>query len=156
MPALQKYSATQIGSVSADAADRRVTWTTSLPLLLSQLDLAIRKPVRHRRLRQRRNFLAEQLGELSETDTLRNRVGNVGPSEPRSKSASPAVPARKSRKGKHRAVPETDVHLKPAKTATIPEEPQAKPEAWFLDVASPTWADLRAIGKVCNSWISVY
>ena len=63
--------------------------------------------------------------------------------------AAAAAAVRRGKKGKQRA----GVCVNPA---TILEELQAKPKAWFLDVANPTWADLRAIGKVCCIFILIF
>lgn len=108
--------------------DRRITWSTSLPLILGQLDLAMRKSDRNHRTRERNKSRgpADDLSfpHHSQIPTIK----------------SPSA-ARRGRKGKHRE----QMHPKPA---TILEEPQVKRQAWFLDVANPTWADLRAIGRV--------
>ena len=55
------------------------------------------------------------------------------------------VAAHKNRKGKEKAkslptIIEQNVNIK--------VEPRLIPKAWYLDVASPSWEDLRAIGKV--------
>jgi magnesium transporter len=57
---------------------------------------------------------------------------------------------RTTRKGK-----EKDMHLRPQTSLPmhIPiemGEGNRAPKAWWLDVSSPTWEDMRAIGKVNN------
>lgn len=145
LPAVQQDPTIQSGSHRIDSSDRRITWTTSLPLILGHLDLATRKPVKPRRPRPRHKGIAleDSVAESSpDIAPYIPRIYRVGPSIKKSKSASPAG-IRRAKKGKHRDGPVSNLKPKP-----IPEGPQAKREAWFLDVANPTWADLRAIGKV--------
>lgn len=53
---------------------------------------------------------------------------------------------RRGGKGKHR---ENRNHLH------YPETASKTPRAWFLDVSSPTWGDLKAIGKVLPTFDEV-
>jgi magnesium transporter len=111
-----------IPSAELPIGNQRIIETSSLPLILGQLDLAMRtrnsKPGRHRRGRQQR---------ANQRQPTIHEEGDESP-------ARPAVGARKNRKGKRRADDDTPVAR----------------SAWFLDVANPTWADLRAIGKVLH------
>ena len=111
-------------SYSPNCADGRITFSSSLPSVLSKLEAATQKHAKVRRVRNKHRLV---------------HVTDSSPSPPTPPFASISnlqIP-RKANKGKNRVVP-----------ATIPEEPSLKPQAWFLDVANPTWADLRAIGKV--------
>ncbi|KDR84946.1 hypothetical protein GALMADRAFT_1322166 [Galerina marginata CBS 339.88] len=147
MPAVPQPQDAQIGSDGVDAS-RRTTWTASLPLVLAQLDLAMRKPARHHRARPRHK--GADLEDVDQSSGTRSpfftRPHRGSSSVQRSHSASPAG-ARRAKKGKHRAMPESIVIPKAQQTF---EEFQPKPEAWFLDVANPTWADLKAIGKLLH------
>lgn len=126
--------------------DRRITWTTSLPLVLHQLGLATRRPGRAHRGRPR----GKRPLSVGPSDGERyfERRARTGGSTDEARLAAAAAAVRRGKKGKQRA----GVRVKPE---TILEELQAKPEAWFLDVANPTWADLRAIGKVCCSRVLI-
>jgi magnesium transporter len=114
-----------------------LTSSTSLSLVLDQLDLAIKRAERNRRFRQRHRSPPRQSSILDFScfppQTVHDNQSGSGPVHPS---------ALRGRKGKQRESPTT------AKFPPIIEEPISKSQAWFLDVASPTWADLRAIGKV--------
>ena len=62
-----------------------------------------------------------------------------------------------TRGGPRNVIPPARTHSKDPRTKTVGtqiwssnhhHQHFAKPEAWFLDVASPTWEDMREIGKV--------
>ena len=127
--------------------DRRITWTTSLPLVLHQLALATRRPGRAHRGRPR----GKRPLSVGPSDGERyfERRARTSGSVDEARLAAAAAAVRRGKKGKQRA----GVCVNPA---TILEELQAKPKAWFLDVANPTWADLRAIGKVCCSFVLIF
>ena len=99
----------------------------------------MKKGGRNRRLRQRHRSppvnpatLDLDLSSFASQMVHDNQSGPLHPRAPR------------GGKGKHRESPIG------TKTPVI-EESISKPQAWFLDVANPTWADLRAIGKVLSS-----
>ncbi|KAF8807362.1 hypothetical protein BYT27DRAFT_7223192 [Phlegmacium glaucopus] len=106
------------------------TSSTSLPLVLNQLDLAIKKAKRNRRLRQRRT--SPQFSSFASLTVHDNQSDQVHLRAPR------------GRKGKHRESPTR------AKSPPVIEGSTSKPQAWFLDVANPSWADLHAIGKLLH------
>lgn len=128
---LRNQPGTAVDLENRQPKDHSLTSSTSLPLVLKQLDLAIRKTARNHRLRQRHRSPAANPSSLDfASQTEHNQSGSVYPRAPR------------GRKGKHRESPTR------TKSLLITEEPISEPQAWFLDVANPTWADLRAIGKV--------
>ena len=102
--------------------------STSLSLVLNQLDFAIKKETRLPRQRHRGPREPTNLDFLSQTV--------------QSGSSPVHSSTIRGRKGKHRELPTT------ARFPPVIEEPISRSQAWFLDVANPTWADLRAIGKV--------
>jgi len=106
--------------------------STSLSFVLNQLDFAIKKANPLLRRRHRKPLKPSSLDFLSETV--------------QSGSGSSTL---RGRKGKHRESPT-------ARFPPIIEEPISKSQAWFLDVGNPTWADLRAIGKVLFSVTLIY
>ena len=115
------------------STNQSLTSSTSLTLVLNQLDLAIKKAGRNRRTRQRHRNPPRNTSNLdfsSFPSQLDNQIG-----------LGPDPPAPRGRKGKHR-------ESSTVEPTPIIEEPIFKSQAWFLDVANPTWADLRAIGKV--------
>ncbi|KAF9040578.1 hypothetical protein BJ165DRAFT_1549223 [Panaeolus papilionaceus] len=128
--------------LQTEAHDRRVTRSTSLPLILTQLDLAMKKMGRRRRVRQRNRVSTSQPPARATSSSPVKSLVFQGPSKSRSASLS-----RRGRKGKDKEQLPTHRHPKPT---TILEEPQPKAQAWFLDVSNPTWADLRAIGKLLH------
>jgi magnesium transporter len=149
IPAAHQLPGSLIGSdlnTRKEMGNRRIVWTTSLPLVLAQLDIASRKSGKHRRLRHHQNeTLIEQTTSAAASHTLtQTSLGIPSPSTSQLRSSSPG-PARKAKKGKEREAHTGNEKLIPI---SIQEEPPLRPAAWFLDVANPTWADLRAIGKV--------
>jgi magnesium transporter len=129
-----------------EMGNHHILWTTSLPLVLAQLDIASRKFGKHRRLRHHQNeTLTEQTTSVAASHTLTQTIlGIPSPSTSQVRSPSPG-PARKAKKGKEREAPVGNEKPIPI---SIQEDLPLRPAAWFLDVANPTWADLRAIGKV--------
>jgi len=118
-------------------SDRPAISTSSLPTILSQIEVAIRNTGRQHRHRHRRR------GNRTFEEMNHQLLAYAGPST----NNSLTTPVRRDRKGKAQA----NNIFKPT---TIVEEPHTKPQAWFLDVANPSWADLRAIGKV--SLVTLY
>ncbi|KAG6890374.1 hypothetical protein C0992_001964 [Termitomyces sp. T32_za158] len=98
-------------SSSKDAASC-ITPTTSLPLLLQQLDMAVRKATKAYRSYDRQHL-------------------------PSSKSHA------------KRPMRQQDYMLpSPAVTSLVSQA--IKPKVWYLDVASPTWEDMRTLGKILH------
>ncbi|KAG6890433.1 hypothetical protein C0995_008787 [Termitomyces sp. Mi166 len=95
-------------SSSRDAAPH-TTLTTSLPLLLQQLDIAVKKATKAHRNHARQHLTT---GKNHAKRPIRHQDYML---------PSPAVPS------------------------FIPRS--TKPKAWYLDVASPTWEDMRTLGK---------
>ncbi len=114
---------------------QKFTLTSSLASVLSQLDTALKKASKARRYQER--------ARLTKTTDIPSHQDFMLP-----ESAIPTRPAsfndlteiRKPRKGKQR---------EPLITSTsIVNDPS--PKTWFLDVASPTSADMHAIGKLLH------
>jgi len=127
----QSASQTGVDLNSNTRSDRPAISTSSLPTILSQIEVAIRNTGRQHRHRHRRR------GNRTFEEMNHQLLAYAGPSTNNSLTTS----VRRDRKGKAQA----NNIFKPT---TIVEEPHTKPQAWFLDVANPSWADLRAIGKV--------
>jgi magnesium transporter len=132
----QNHSGAAMDIEDRQSTNQSLTSSTSLTLVLNQLDLAITKAGRNRRIRQRhrnppRNPSSLDFSSFPSQLADDNQFGSG--LDPR---------ASRSKKGKHRESSTA------AESTSIMEEPTLKPQAWFLDVANPTWVDLRAIGKV--------
>jgi len=142
LPAAHQLPGSLIGTnldTSKEAGDHRIFWTTSLPLVIAQLDTAYRKSGKHRRLRHHQNETStEQTSSVTASHTLSQTLLGIS-------SPSTSGSARKQKKGKQREAQAGNANFIPI---SIQEELLLRPAAWFLDVANPTWADLRAIGKV--------
>ena len=104
------------------------TTTTSLSLILGQLDLICRRSLKNRG--------ACGTGQFETNVTEVNSVFSVE----HAISASRFTSTKRDRKGKRRA------NSLPVIVEQDLSEPSQK--AWYLDVASPSWEDLREIGKV--------
>ncbi len=95
------------------------TTTTSLPLILGQLDVIFRRSLKTRRTHGR-----DQLLNKDFVENLKSSIGRVA----------------QDRKGKKR--------VDPLPAILECDLCESSPKAWYLDVASPSWEDLREIGKV--------
>ena len=134
----QNHSGPAIDTEDRQSTNQSLTSSTSLTLVLNQLDLAIKKAGRNRRTRQRHRNPPRNPSSLDFSSFPSQLVND-------NQSGSGLDPrAPRGRKGKHRESESSTA----AESTSIIEEPTLKPQAWFLDVANPTWADLRAIGKV--------
>lgn len=129
IPELRLQSDLAPGSISN--AIPHISSTTSLPVLLTQLTAVIR--LSGRRRRQHHRIRGMKSSQRTSNPPLHPRLLSLDDSVPRSHLTT-------TRKGKQ--------HENMIRPARLPEDPQVKPQAWFLDVSSPTWADLQAIGKV--------
>lgn len=121
-----------------DDHPQRVLLTSSLDSVLSQLDAALKKTTKTRRNRKDLTPSRNSSGITADTHQHLMLPENLkAPS--RAASFTDLAALRKSKKGKTRdaieVLPETEkfVHAY---------------NPWFLDVASPTSEDMRAIGKV--------
>ena len=129
----QNHSGAAVEIGDRQSTNQSLTSSTSLTLVLNQLDLAIKKAGRNRRTRQRHRNPPRNTSSLDLFSFPSQLVHDhqFGP--------GPDPPATRSRKGKHR---------ESSTAESIPNMEELKSQAWFFDVANPTWADLRAIGKV--------
>lgn len=127
-----------------EGKDDRILSTTSLSFLLRQLE-NITKRTRNRRPRGRSRGPQNILEPSRSTGRHHLNADNlVRPLH----SASSFDPSKKSKKGKSRQSPAVS-------SAPVASKPRLMPKAWFLDVASPTWADLKALGKVSKDAIFI-
>lgn len=126
----------------------RIISTTSLSFTINRLD-AIMKASRSRKSRGRGKEPPRAEVPVTHPSPPSRPRSNSGSEFRKSRAAFPAFAASKKRKGKRRAV--TAVKSLPTRPVVHSKPPQKlMPKAWFLDVASPTWADLRAIGMLLH------
>lgn len=128
------------------AINERIIWTTSLPLVLSQVEAAMKRRSRPRRPRGRSRGPSTRSNgstpaEYFERQEVAHNLATSGVN---------SATVRKLKKGKQRD-PHASLRRAELPTGCDPptlDETHVLPKAWFLDVASPTWEDLRALGKV--------
>lgn len=130
------------------ATNERIIWTTSLPLVLGKVEAAMKRPSRPRRPRGR----SRGPSTWSDGSTPAEYFEGQEFAHTFATSGVNSATFRKLKKGKQR-----DPHAS-LKRAEPPTEcdplsldaTHVLPKAWFLDVASPTWEDLRALGKLLH------
>ncbi|KAF8642334.1 hypothetical protein AX16_009603 [Volvariella volvacea WC 439] len=109
--------------------------TTSLPTIVNELGAALTKSAKYRKNHERNRVHRERI-KVSRNDLPHLKIAcDINASG----SSSEPTTGAAQRKGKHK-VP----HVGGVKT------PKAPPRAWFLDVASPTWEDMKAIGRLLH------
>lgn len=129
--------------------EERTTRTTSLQSVLSQLDIALKRANKARKPRNRPRPTRQP--PFEDAVPLLPHLDYMIPdpdysSQPGSSSSQSPIPTL--RKGKQREGLAAPSPL-PSSLVGISSTPGAANQpAWWLDVASPTWEDMRAIGKV--------
>lgn len=109
------------GVSEEQAKERRIIRTLSLPLILARLDSALKKSAKARRHFER--------------------------------TAASTIPSlSNSTKGKGRGLPQPDKLNSGSNSSLVSKTMTTLPheKSWWLDVASPTWDDLRSIGKLLH------
>jgi magnesium transporter len=125
---------------------QRVSHTSSLPLILGQLDMVLKKSEKARRIHRSRPMSPGRLP--ADPASFPDYMLPLAPSHPVSVTDL-GVP-RIKKKGKEKG-PLFRPHTSPPMSIPIEMgEGNRAPKAWWLDVSSPTWEDMRAIGKVNN------
>ncbi|KAH8120176.1 hypothetical protein DFH11DRAFT_1558780 [Phellopilus nigrolimitatus] len=112
----------QSAEARVQANERRIIRTTSMPLIVAQLDSALKKSAKWRRTR-------EKTADIPLASVINKGKGRKPKASGDALNISQALAASTSSKC-------TDVH-----TAE---------KGWWLDIASPTWDDLRSIGKLLH------
>lgn len=143
----KKFSANEEGNVPSS---QRVVQTSSLSLILEQLDSALKKSKKDRRSRSHSRPMSPERstqGPSMTKDATSQHLDYMtdpmlAPSRPASFTDLAGLP---SKKGKEREGTLRFAVSKPK--AELPTSLRA-PKAWWLDISSPTWEDMRAIGKV--------
>ncbi|KAF9015124.1 hypothetical protein BDQ17DRAFT_1340517 [Cyathus striatus] len=117
-----------------------------LPPSLSQ---AVKKSLKARRPHgRRRNPRAQDDLDIALSPHMHYMMPETLLGLPSSSTSDPAQ-SRREKKGKYKenAAPRSSG----SPVSSLPNgQPQLMPKSWFLDVASPTWEDLRALGKLLH------
>ncbi|KAH7916403.1 hypothetical protein BJ138DRAFT_1139654, partial [Hygrophoropsis aurantiaca] len=147
-PALSPDSA-QLSSLSSTQPKEYISLSSSLPLILSQLETALKKPSKTRRNREKSRQQSTQTTSTQHQDYMLPDSFKA-PSRPASFTDLAAF--RTSRKGKQRETPQPPNSQIPPKISIFGAAHEARraPKAWWLDVASPTWDDMRSIGQLLH------
>ncbi|KAI0724624.1 hypothetical protein C8T65DRAFT_599267 [Cerioporus squamosus] len=164
------------GAKSQAAADRKaaraalqdpILRSTSLDVVMNRLNAVLRESAKARRVRTEPAQTQPQARSTPPTIALSPHSRPLSPlhqdymlsDESDVARSTPSIPGhgaqRKDGKGKQRASvvqlpqspPVVPVASPPPQIAL---EPQRAPKAWWLDVSSPTWEDMCAIGKLLH------
>lgn len=166
-----------VGARSQAAAERKaaraalqdpILRSTSLEVITSRLNTVLRERAKARRVRMEHPQTQTQVRATPPTvtvsppsrplsplhqDYMLSDASNVARSSPSIPGYGPRRMDGRDGKGKHRAStvqisqsPVVVPSVSPPPSITV--EPQRAPKAWWLDVTSPTWEDMCAIGKV--------
>ncbi|KAG2023640.1 cation transporter [Coprinopsis cinerea AmutBmut pab1-1] len=135
-----------------DEGKNRVLSTTSLSTVISHLE-AVMRASRGRKPRGRSKGPHQLVGSSSGSRGAPNmdqqtsrRLKHDAKSRALGYSHPPGT---KKKKGKRRAV-SSFARVASGSSKDKPQASSLMPKAWFLDVASPTWEDLRALGKLLH------
>jgi magnesium transporter len=130
-------------------AHSRISRTTSLPLILGQLTTALKAPARARRHQdciatQKQDGTPRSTPILHHSPVLPDHI--KAPS--RAASFTEISEPPKGRKGKERQAGQPQTSSMNRAFPLENSDSHRHLKAWWLDVASPSWEDMRAIGKV--------
>ncbi|KAJ7169842.1 hypothetical protein C8R46DRAFT_897196 [Mycena filopes] len=132
------YLPSSLAAGPENSDTHRVTQTASLAPILGQLENALKKSTKAMRQQERER---RPRPDLDPPRHLHFMLPDDVKAPSRAASFTDlASRGEVHRKGKHREGPA--VHTS--------DKPPSMPRAWFLDVASPTWDDMRAIGKLLH------
>ncbi|KAJ7038243.1 hypothetical protein C8F04DRAFT_951450 [Mycena alexandri] len=126
---------------NTDAHSSRITQTTSLSSILGKLENALKKSTKAMRQQERERLPRPDLDPPRPRHLHFMLPDDVKAPSRAASFTDLASRAEIHRKGKHREG--QAVH-------PSADKPLSMPKAWFLDVSSPTWDDMRAIGKLLH------
>jgi hypothetical protein len=131
---------------------QQVVRTFSLDLILPHLEISLRRRGKSRRARPRGGATATEPDYPHRGRTLwRDGAGNA------SRVDELDDASHRLEKGKDKMASATPPPMNAPKRPSIPlpvRDPEAGklPPAWWLDVANPSWEDMRTLGKVSSSF----
>ncbi|KAF7339502.1 hypothetical protein MSAN_02164600 [Mycena sanguinolenta] len=123
-------------SLASDANTQHIQTTSDLSSILRQLDTALKRSTRARRQQERER--SPPALDPPKPRHLHYMLPDAVKTPSRAASFTDlSALAESQRKGK-------------GKEGQATKRPLSVPKAWFLDVSSPTWDDMRAIGKLLH------
>ncbi|EKM83913.1 hypothetical protein AGABI1DRAFT_66982 [Agaricus bisporus var. burnettii JB137-S8] len=137
----QSSRCTARGHDDGDYGSKKVIRTSSLSLVLDQLGERLKRTTRGRRLHGKFGVGTLPLHQSRKVTYKPQGQSVIIATESGSATPLQGSNIRRSDKGKHREGSNHLHHLQATSRA---------PRAWFLDVSSPTWGDLKAIGKLLH------
>ncbi|KAH7925205.1 hypothetical protein BV22DRAFT_1195365 [Leucogyrophana mollusca] len=138
----------QLSALPSTQPNEYISHSSSLPLILSELETALRKPSRARRNREKsRQQTTSSSGSAQHQDSLLPESLRA-PSRPASFTDLDGF--RAARKGKQKEIPHPIPEVPKMSIFGATHEVRRAPKAWWLDVASPSWDDMRSIGKLLH------
>jgi magnesium transporter len=149
-------SSQDVGLIEEEQEQRSIR-TFSLDVLLPHLEHIRRKPGKPRRPRRRSRTTPSELDHFRLPRNLDPRRGHSAKLEPPNAIRTNALkdPLLKVEKGKGKDMTSSTIPPpNPPQTASTSRRDSVEgkpPQAWWLDVASPTWEDMRTLGKVSSS-----
>ena len=140
------------GEEPIDEAEQIVR-TFSLDQMLPHLDSVLRKYDKPRRARHHARAQSAELDQPRYSHNLRPPQSSSSEGEPGNSSRvdpSGITTSPKEEKGKHKLSSIAPPPNAPQVTTPSPRDsdPGNPQQAWWLDVASPSWEDMKALGKV--------
>ena len=131
--------------------EEQVVRTFSLDAILPHLESVLRKPDSSCHSRHRAHTRRAELDQPHHPHHFRPQEGCSAKDEPGNASSVDASGhTLHEEKGKHKPPSTAFPPNPPQATSTPRRDPDAEkpPQAWWLDVASPSWEDLRTLGRV--------
>lgn len=149
LPPELSFDSLRLTNSNSDYPTENVHRSTSLPHVLNQLESALKKSSKlcrnKEKARQSATLLSPPSVSVYQDYMLPDSIR--APSRPASFTDLTAL--RPSRKGKQKES-SSGVRTPTSLLSSAPPNARRAPKAWWLDVANPTWDDMRAIGKVCH------
>ncbi|KIJ21792.1 hypothetical protein PAXINDRAFT_95290 [Paxillus involutus ATCC 200175] len=145
LPPELNFGRSDLSSPSPRYPTEHVYRSSSLPQLLNELESCLKKSSKLRKNKEK----AQAMSSLSPLSIYQDHAlpdSMRAPSRPASFTDLTAL--RPSRKGKQKE--STGVRLAVSPVPGIPPDIRRAPKAWWLDVANPTWDDMRSIGKLLH------
>ncbi|KZT30534.1 hypothetical protein NEOLEDRAFT_1126102 [Neolentinus lepideus HHB14362 ss-1] len=135
----------------------RVARTTSLPLVLHYLDAALKKSSKVHRNYDRPGISRPRLEHSGENDQLHLHrdymlPNGLDPSIRGSSFPNVTIP-NSARKGKHKEEGRAKQPVSSPSSSAYTSNHRSRPppqRAWWIDVASPTWEDMKAFGQLLH------
>ncbi|KIK94077.1 hypothetical protein PAXRUDRAFT_828359 [Paxillus rubicundulus Ve08.2h10] len=145
LPPELNFGQSELSSPYPRYPTEHVCRSSSLPQVLNELESCLKKSSKLRRNKEK----AQAMSSLSPLSVYQDHAlpdSVKAPSRPASFTDLTAL--RPSRKGKQKEP--TGVRLAVSPAPGTPPDIRRAPKAWWLDVANPTWDDMRSIGKLLH------